>query len=191
MALLNDIYVFVEDEDVQRGVNISSHPVEKGLDITDNIKREPVVIKLKGEIVGAKASTILSNLVKLHHKGKYVNYIGRNVLKNAVIVSFNTSHPHTIYGGCGFDMELKEIRIAQSPVSTKKGKKTKGGTKQVTQKSKAKEKASTYTVKKGDTLWKIAKNYYGNGNKYEKIATANKLKSPYKLKDGQKLTIPK
>lgn len=32
----------------------------------------------------------------------------------------------------------------------------------------------TYTVKKGDTLWAIAKKYYGNGNLYDKIYKANK-----------------
>ncbi len=34
----------------------------------------------------------------------------------------------------------------------------------------------TYTVKKGDCLWKIAKKYYGNGNQYMKIYNANKDK---------------
>lgn len=191
MALLNNIYIFVQDEDVQRGINISSHPVEKGLDITDNVKREPVVIKLSGEIVGAKAAANLSKITKWHQKGKYVNYVGRNVLNNAVITTFNTSHPNTIYGGCSFDMELTEIRIAQSPVASKKGKKTKGGTKQVTAKSKAKANASAYTVKKGDTIWAIAKKYYGSGSSYTKIVEANNLKNANAIKVGQKLTIPK
>lgn len=189
MALINKIFVFVKTEDVQRGVNISSHPVEKGLDITDNVKREPIVIKLKGEIVGANASTTLSQLEKLHQKGKYVSYVGRNVLKNAIITTFNTGHPNTIYGGCEFDMEIKEVRIAKSPLaSSNNGKKTKGGTKQVTSKSKSTSKA--YTVKKGDTLWTIATKYYGSGAKYTKIAEANKLKNPNKITVGQKLTIP-
>lgn len=34
----------------------------------------------------------------------------------------------------------------------------------------------TYTVKKGDCLWNIAKKYYGNGNQYMKIYNANKDK---------------
>lgn len=194
MALINKLYVFVQDEDVQRGVEVSQHPVESGLDLTDNVKRSPVVISIRGEIVGAKAATILKQLNTLHQKGKYVKYSGKNVLNKAIISTFNTSHPNTIWGGCSFDMTITEIRIAKSPVkTTKKGKKTKGGTKQVKKKSKKNTTTRTYKVKKGDTLWGIAKSYYGSGSKYIKIYNANKKligKSPHAIKVGQKLKIP-
>lgn len=49
--------------------------------------------------------------------------------------------------------------------------------------------SKTYTVKKGDTLWAIAKKYYGDGSKYTKIKTANGLKSNT-IVIGQKLKIP-
>lgn len=48
----------------------------------------------------------------------------------------------------------------------------------------------TYVVKKGDTLWKIADKFYGDGNKWKKIADANKIKDPRKLGVGKKLRIP-
>jgi len=50
----------------------------------------------------------------------------------------------------------------------------------------------TYTVKAGDTLSKIAKEFYGNANEYHKIFEANrdKLKSPDVIRDGQVLVIP-
>lgn len=50
----------------------------------------------------------------------------------------------------------------------------------------------THTVKKGDTLWAIAKYYYGDGSKYPKIFNANKdkLSNPNLIKVGQVLTIP-
>ena len=47
-----------------------------------------------------------------------------------------------------------------------------------------------YTVKKGDTLWRIAETQYGNGNKWQKIAMANPGLSPETLKAGQKITLP-
>ena len=50
----------------------------------------------------------------------------------------------------------------------------------------------TYTVKGGDTLSKIAKEFYGNAGEYNKIFEANtdKLESPDKIKVGQELVIP-
>ena len=52
--------------------------------------------------------------------------------------------------------------------------------------------AKTYTVKAGDTLSRIAKEHYGDANKYTKIFEANKdqLKDPDVIKPGQVLKIP-
>jgi len=52
--------------------------------------------------------------------------------------------------------------------------------------------ARYYTVVKGDTLSKIAKEYYGNANLYNKIFEANRpmLSHPDKIYPGQKLRIP-
>ena len=49
-----------------------------------------------------------------------------------------------------------------------------------------------YEVKSGDTLWKIAKEHYGDGNLYSEIFKANQdvLTDPDKIKVGQKLRIP-
>jgi nucleoid-associated protein YgaU len=51
---------------------------------------------------------------------------------------------------------------------------------------------STYTVKSGDTLSKIAKEHLGDANAYMKIFNANKdqLTDPDKIKPGQVLKIP-
>ena len=49
-----------------------------------------------------------------------------------------------------------------------------------------------HEVKKGETLWKIAERYYGDGSLYPKIFEANKdtLKDPNLIRAGQKLRIP-
>jgi nucleoid-associated protein YgaU len=49
-----------------------------------------------------------------------------------------------------------------------------------------------YTVAKGDTLSKIAKQHYGDASKYPQIFEANKpmLKDPDKIYPGQVLRIP-
>lgn len=50
----------------------------------------------------------------------------------------------------------------------------------------------THVVQKGDTLSKIADQYYGDAALYPKIFEANRdiLKDPNKIKPGQKLRIP-
>jgi nucleoid-associated protein YgaU len=48
----------------------------------------------------------------------------------------------------------------------------------------------TYTVKPGDNLSKISRLFYGDANQYPKIAQANNLADPDKIKVGQSLRIP-
>jgi nucleoid-associated protein YgaU len=52
--------------------------------------------------------------------------------------------------------------------------------------------ATYYTVQSGDTLSKIAKEYYGNAMKYPEIFEANKplLSDPDKIYPGQVLRLP-
>lgn len=49
----------------------------------------------------------------------------------------------------------------------------------------------THTVESGDTLWALAKKYYGDGSQYPKIAAANPtIKNPNLIYVGQVLSIP-
>jgi 5'-nucleotidase len=48
----------------------------------------------------------------------------------------------------------------------------------------------SYTVQKGDTLYKIARERYGDGKQWQKIASANPGLSPGTLKAGQRIIIP-
>ena len=48
----------------------------------------------------------------------------------------------------------------------------------------------TYKVQPGDNLSKISKHFYGDANKYMKIAQANGLEDPDKIKVGMELKIP-
>ncbi|NBH78103.1 LysM peptidoglycan-binding domain-containing protein [Clostridiaceae bacterium] len=52
---------------------------------------------------------------------------------------------------------------------------------------------TTYTVKKGDNLWTLAKKFYGSGADYTKIYEANRDtigKNPNLIYPGQTFTIP-
>jgi nucleoid-associated protein YgaU len=48
----------------------------------------------------------------------------------------------------------------------------------------------TYTVKKGDTLYSIARTRYGDGKQWQRISAANPGLRPESLKVGQTITIP-
>ena len=48
----------------------------------------------------------------------------------------------------------------------------------------------TYTIQPGDTLWKVATKVYGNGHRWQDIATTNRIADPTKLRIGQSLILP-
>ncbi len=50
---------------------------------------------------------------------------------------------------------------------------------------------TTYTVQKGDHLWKIAENFYNSGYNWVDIAQVNNLTTPNSIEVNQKLIIPK
>jgi LysM repeat protein len=61
-----------------------------------------------------------------------------------------------------------------------------------TDNSPAPKQDTTYTVKKGDTLWNIAKKTYGDGSKYKEIYEHNmdSISNPNLIHPNQKLVLP-
>jgi len=53
-----------------------------------------------------------------------------------------------------------------------------------------KPKTTLYTVKKNDSMWTIAKAWFGEGSKWNLIAKANPYVDPDRLKLGQVLQLP-
>ena len=126
--------------------------------------------------------------VKLQGLGKYlsgdyyVKDITRQVSKNGY------SHSATLIK-TDFGNSLKTA----SKTSAKKNSTKKDSTKKkVSSSSSSKSAQRTYTVKKGDCLWNIAKKFYGNGALYTKIydANTNKIANPNLIYVGQVFVIP-
>lgn len=47
-----------------------------------------------------------------------------------------------------------------------------------------------YMIQPGDTLWKVAAKFYGDGHRWQDIATMNRIADPTKLRIGQMLVLP-
>ena len=98
----------------------------------------------------------------------------------------------------GFD-SIVSIKLKQYKDYGTKVAKITSETKVAVEENRASEDApssklpTTYTVKSGDCLWNIAKEFYGNGSKYNLIFNANKdkIKNPNLIYPNQVLTIPK
>lgn len=186
MALINNLYVFCETEEVTQGMEVSTHPVESGIPLTDHAKRSAITLSLSGYIVGTTWESTRTEIERLKKSASIVRYVGRNVLSSMLITNFKTNSDNGLRDGEKFTMELTEIRVAASPYTATTGD---TGMQQVKENS---QKPRTHTVKRGDCLWKIAKAYYGSGALYPKIVEMNRdlIKNPNLIIDGWVLKIP-
>lgn len=115
----------------------------------------------------------------------------RITLRSQTLVSSNTEGAHTI--GVEFrsssDDSLKRAaqnyRIIPGSINDRVGGGAAGSSSSINM------APIRYTVKSGDTLWKIARQFYGNGAMWTKIYADNKttIKNPNKIYVGQVLLI--
>lgn len=156
MALINDIYIFVESEEVSYGVEATSHPVEEGIDITDNIKKKARTISLSGTIVekvNDDEKPKKSRLLDLHQSGALVSYVGRTVLNNCIIEDISLTNTYDVWGASKCSITLKEIRTAKSAQKSSDDGVTRSGTQQT--KKNGTGEWVYHTVKKGDCVWAL------------------------------------
>lgn len=124
-------------------------------------------------------------------KPVHIIITGAGINEYCTIEKFNRREEGGDVGTIHYDMTLKEYReVTVRQVKVEKSTAT-------VQKSQTRvdntTNPKTYTVKKGDCLWNIAKSLYGNGVDYTKIYNANKGtvgNNPNLIYPGQVLTIP-
>lgn len=81
---------------------------------------------------------------------------------------------------------VQTIKLKESTPTTTSTAKTETEAKRSEESSPTQTTGKTHTVKSGDTLWAIAKKYYGDGSKYNKIYEANKTVIEKAAKDHGK-----
>lgn len=175
MATLNGMYVFVDSEDISNDVEVTSHSVEQGMNLTDNVRRTGKTLSIKGYLVGESVHETSLKIEELQNKGSLVDYRGDFYFTGLLITSFKKSTSQEASGALAFTMELSMARIAESAYvppppkppkaasnknasNGKTKKKTNAGTKQTTKKST--KKWVYHTVKKGDTVWALVNGPY-------------------------------
>lgn len=173
MASIGGVNVWVETESISYDIESSEHPVEKGINITDHVKANPITLDISGEIVGQNAEAMKDRINALMKKGALITYSGNNTLSNAQIQSFKPQYSNKIWGGFTFSMQIKQVRVAKSAYqanSLTASRKSTGMTQ--IQQNVPKSTPIYYTVKKGDTVWSLAKKY---NTTYSKICKDNNL----------------
>lgn len=143
-------------------------------------------ISWSGWFEGEDALERMYKIGNMRQKGEPIFFITEKYTNKVVISEFKAEHRTN--GFIPFNITLK--RIVQ--ITEETPKETVDKISEELKEGNDSSKSKTYVVKSGDTLSKIAKNYYGNANDYDKIYQANKdiLKSPHKISVGQELKIP-
>lgn len=136
--------------------------------------KSPETAKIEAEILNKQKLVLLNGIV---------NSLGIKVENLSMDLNGDKV---TIYGQTKTQAEKEKVILAVGNVS---------GIAQVDDRisvTNPEPEAQFYTVKSGDSLSKIAKNYYGDANKYNVIFEANKpmLKDPNLIYPGQVLRIP-
>jgi LysM repeat protein len=86
-----------------------------------------------------------------------------------------------------FELSLVEYRPLKTTTSTSSSNSSKKTTART---SPAPPKPKTHTVVAGDTLWAIARKYYGDPYKWTEIKSKNNIKDERKLQIGKVLVLP-
>lgn len=113
-----------------------------------------------------------------------------NINEPVTIRSFSWSEKGGTVGDYDYTLELKEYEpISYSKIKIVAGKKPKPS-KRPSSKNK---RPKTYTVRKHDCLWDIAKKFYHDADKWHDIYARNKKvvgRNPHLIYPGQKLVLP-
>ena len=188
VATLGGIEIHVTTESPSYSVDVLTHPVEKGENIADHVKKNATAFSISGIVVGEDSEARLTKLTDAMNKGKGLFYNGVKKMSNVLIVSIDPDYSKDIKNGFAFSMKLTEYRVVSAKVKTSSTTATKKTTNQGTKQTTVKVSSSSkyVTVRKGDTLSKYAKLYNTTVAALKKL---NPSVVPEKMAIGSKVRI--
>lgn len=144
----------------------------------------------------SKPDTLVKKLEKYRDKGTQCTLLVTDTCINYSVYVSSFKGKYT--GGSGdFDYDIKFVIAREIKIYTTKElgisttstntRTSSSETESATQKS-----TTTYTVKSGDSLWRIAQKYLGDGSRYTEIYNLNKdkISDPNLIYPGQVFTLP-
>ena len=124
MALINNIYVLAEKEDLDKEVETVTHPTESGYPTASSVRKSPISLSISGKIAktdNLTAKQIVEKIEKLQNDGSLIKYVGACGTKNNLqIQTFNKSYHNKNNDGADFSMTLKEIKTVKSAYTATK-----------------------------------------------------------------------
>lgn len=153
---LGGYLIHVENEDADIDVDIPTHKVEKGIDLSDHVERKPIVVKLSGLLIRPtydRLETLVKAIESMEKTGKLLTYEGRRIYKNMMASGLSIKASSKVMNGYKFSLTLTEVRVGQSSYVAPKTKATtapvaQAGRKQTENNKAVKNAAATHIVKK-------------------------------------------
>lgn len=190
-------------------VKYEEHPVNGKKALLEFVSPQPDQISMTivaKEEFGVSPPAVQKQLHAYMNKGTACTFVvgGRKIGSYKWVITNLSDAYQTLYLNgrvtqMSFSVTLKEYRYTKKKSVTYKSEiKTTGSAKTSSSKKSAekepkKKSYDTYVIKAKDTLWGLAKKFYGDGKKYTKIYNANRgiIKDPSKLTIGWVIKIPK
>jgi len=117
-ALLGDIDIDVlESESPEYANVITEKPVERGVDIADHVRPQPIRQSLSCVIAGPRAESKYQQLKQYQERGERLLFVsGLDVMWDMVIETLSPSRDAGISDGFEVDIVLKQVRVAAPEV---------------------------------------------------------------------------
>lgn len=196
MPQLGDVFIdTVYEENPEKQVKSTDHPVEEGVNVTDHIEKKPFKFEIEGVIIGNDAEVRKRRLEQYMNSGERLKYVYRNAFSGLIIEKFEATYDVEVVNGFKYSMSLKQIIVSKPSILVKLpkelqpqvAKKSNKGRQQPSGQNKPKK---IYTVKSGDYLSKIGAKFNVSWltiyEKNKKVIGGN----PDLIFPGQKIVIP-